>query len=152
MEFVCKHLPLSSERTSNDTREHSDVVHDLLAYIAEEMIRMHSERVEIEETWREWVEAAIPEADELTQDFLDRGWVALGLREGWNGVKSVLQAKAVVPPAKTLQNLRRETEDAMRALRPLYERIGATDRLLDQIVYQLYGLTEEEIAVVEESV
>jgi len=28
-------------------------------------------------------------------------------------------------------------------------RIEATDRLLDQIVYKLYGLTEEEIKVVE---
>jgi hypothetical protein len=31
----------------------------------------------------------------------------------------------------------------------LLQRIAATDRLIDQIVYQLYGLTEEEIAVVE---
>jgi len=28
-------------------------------------------------------------------------------------------------------------------------RIEATDRLIDQIVYQLYGLTEEEVAMVE---
>jgi hypothetical protein len=31
----------------------------------------------------------------------------------------------------------------------LIERIASTDRLIDQIVYRLYGLTEEEIAVVE---
>jgi len=34
-------------------------------------------------------------------------------------------------------------------LAPLLRRIGRTDWLIDQIVYQLYGLTEEEIAVVE---
>jgi len=28
-------------------------------------------------------------------------------------------------------------------------RIEATDRFIDRIVYKLYGLTEEEIAVVE---
>ena len=28
-------------------------------------------------------------------------------------------------------------------------RIGRTDALIDQVVYRLYGLTEEEIAVVE---
>jgi hypothetical protein len=27
--------------------------------------------------------------------------------------------------------------------------IASTDRLVDQIVYQLYGLTDEEIAIVE---
>ena len=33
--------------------------------------------------------------------------------------------------------------------RELIERIARTDRLIDQIVYQLYGLTDEEIAIVE---
>jgi len=32
---------------------------------------------------------------------------------------------------------------------PLLARIAATDRLIDQIVYRLYGLTEEEVVVVE---
>jgi hypothetical protein len=36
-------------------------------------------------------------------------------------------------------------------LRPLYEHIRETDELIDQIVYRLYGLTEDEIAVVEAS-
>ena len=31
----------------------------------------------------------------------------------------------------------------------LLARIAATDRLIDLIVYRLYGLTEEEVAVVE---
>jgi len=35
------------------------------------------------------------------------------------------------------------------AYRELVARIEATDRLIDQIVYQLYGLTEEEMAIVE---
>ncbi len=34
-------------------------------------------------------------------------------------------------------------------LAPLMRRIRRTDRLIDRVVYQLYGLTEEEIAVVE---
>jgi hypothetical protein len=33
----------------------------------------------------------------------------------------------------------------------LEARIAATDRLIDEVVYRLYGLTEEEIAVVEGS-
>ena len=35
------------------------------------------------------------------------------------------------------------------AYRELVARIEATDWLIDQIVYKLYGLTEEEIAIVE---
>jgi type II restriction/modification system DNA methylase subunit YeeA len=34
-------------------------------------------------------------------------------------------------------------------LGPLKEKIRATDNLIDQIVYKLYGLTDEEIKVVE---
>jgi hypothetical protein len=35
------------------------------------------------------------------------------------------------------------------AYQALVDRIAATDDLIDQVVYRLYGLTEEEIAVVE---
>lgn len=41
-------------------------------------------------------------------------------------------------------------EISMETLRPLLARIEATDGLIDWIVYRLYGLTEEEIAVVED--
>ena len=37
----------------------------------------------------------------------------------------------------------------METLRPLLAHIAVTDRLIDRIVYQLYRLTEKEIAVVE---
>jgi hypothetical protein len=37
-------------------------------------------------------------------------------------------------------------------LQPLMERIAATDELIDQIVYRLYGLTEEEMKIVKGTV
>ena len=37
----------------------------------------------------------------------------------------------------------------MGKLAPLRERIRQTDELIDAVVYRLYGLTEEEIAIVE---
>jgi hypothetical protein len=45
-------------------------------------------------------------------------------------------------------------ERSMKALTPheqtaLERRIEATDRQMDALVYELYGLTEEEIAIVE---
>jgi hypothetical protein len=47
------------------------------------------------------------------------------------------------------QKIREAWENSMETLRPLLKDIAATDRLIDRIVYQLYGLTDEEIAVVE---
>ena len=53
-----------------------------------------------------------------------------------------------------LLGLDAQTVDVYREHHPPYkrlvERIASTDALIDQIVYRLYGLTEEEIAVVEE--
>jgi len=37
----------------------------------------------------------------------------------------------------------------MKKLLPLRERIRQTDGLIDAVVYRLYGLTEEEIGIVE---
>ncbi|MEA2045925.1 MAG: hypothetical protein U9N48_05310 [Euryarchaeota archaeon] len=36
--------------------------------------------------------------------------------------------------------------------RSLLTRIEETDRLIDQVVYKLYGLTDEEIGIVEQVV
>jgi hypothetical protein len=47
------------------------------------------------------------------------------------------------------QKIREAWETSMETLRPLLKDIEATDRLIDCIVYELYGLTEEEVGVVE---
>jgi hypothetical protein len=46
------------------------------------------------------------------------------------------------------QKIREAWETLMETLRPLLKDIEATDRLIDHIVYRLYGLTEE-VGVVE---
>ena len=43
----------------------------------------------------------------------------------------------------------RSTRRALAVLLPLKARPAATDRLIDQVVYQLYGLTKGEIVIVE---
>ena len=49
------------------------------------------------------------------------------------------------------ERIRREYQASVGKLQPLLARIAATDRLIDLIVYRLYGLTEEEMAIVEGS-
>ncbi len=53
---------------------------------------------------------------------------------------------------KFQDDLRREIEDSMATLGPLLARIEETDRLIDQVVYNLYGLSDEEIGIVEQAV
>lgn len=47
------------------------------------------------------------------------------------------------------EKIKRGFEASMAKLKSLLARIEATDWLIDRIVYRLYGLMEEEIAVVE---
>jgi hypothetical protein len=47
--------------------------------------------------------------------------------------------------------LRAEFEGSMGKLLPLLEWIRQTDELIDAIAYRLYGLTEEEIRIVEQN-
>jgi hypothetical protein len=57
---------------------------------------------------------------------------------------------AIDPARRELQEqLRLEFDASLAKLQPLMESIAATDDLIDQIVYKLYGLTEEEIGIVE---
>ncbi len=127
----------------------NDTVHDLLAHLAGKMTEMHGERAEAETTWREWVAAAMPaEHAKLTKTFRERGWAEDGCREGWSGVLAGFQKKAV-PSGGILQQLKSETEEALGKICPLRRRIEETDRLIDEVVYRLYGLTEEEISIVE---
>jgi hypothetical protein len=49
------------------------------------------------------------------------------------------------------ENIRSRFSKAKEKLLPLEAEIGFTDHLIDQIVYRLYGLTEQEIQLVEEN-
>ena len=48
-----------------------------------------------------------------------------------------------------VERVRKEYEGSLERVLPLKERLARTDKLIDQVVYRLYGLTEEEIGVVE---
>jgi hypothetical protein len=47
------------------------------------------------------------------------------------------------------QRMRSEHEKSLSLLLPTKQKLAATGWLIDQLVYCLYGLTEEEVAIVE---
>jgi len=59
--------------------------------------------------------------------------------------------KLAIDPARREpgEALRAEFEGSVGKLLPLLERIRQTNELVDAIVYRLYGLTDEEIRIVE---
>ena len=71
--------------------------------------------------------------------------------EGFLAVLKRNNKKLAIDPARRepAEALRAEFEGSMGKLLPLRELIRQTDELIDATVYRLYGLTQEEVAIVE---
>jgi hypothetical protein len=50
---------------------------------------------------------------------------------------------------KEQQSLEKEYQNSLNTLLPIKDQLTCCDKLIDAIVYRLYGLTQEEIAIVE---
>lgn len=68
-----------------------------------------------------------------------------------NSLVDRLKAITLPDPDDVAADLERYVETRERAAE-LDEKIAETDRLIDEIVYDLYDLTEEEIEIVEDAV
>jgi hypothetical protein len=132
--------------------EQSDVVHDLLAHLAEQMIAMNKEKQAETRGFRDWlaVYTGLPVEDWALKTSLKAYY-----EHDWAEMRGVLDrnsskiTKVNVKGREASDLIRAEWEASLGKLRPLLGRIAATDRLIDLIVYRLYGLMGEGVAVVE---
>ncbi|MBV8821991.1 MAG: hypothetical protein JO123_04295, partial [Ktedonobacteraceae bacterium] len=159
--------------------EQGDVVHDLLVYLAEQMLDLHKQRqealedfllalqsvftdAELQKIGRLWtplpvaptsdinVRKRITEAQEklgiLATQTLDLRDDIGKLNEGqWAWLlKNRISPPELVPPVKVHRKYQPPIAE-------LDTRIASTNRLIDQVVYRLYGLTLEEITIVEDT-
>jgi hypothetical protein len=102
---------------------------------------------DLSETEADLVEAFVPVAVEEAGGFA-------GFRETATKTNSLvdrLEAITLPDPDDVADDLERYREAVERA-EELDEKIQRTDDLIDEIVYDLYGLTDEEIEIVEEAV
>jgi hypothetical protein len=150
----------------------SDVVHDLLAHLAERMIEMHEQKQErVEAFWLDLEGVTDPDTFEDLREHGKWGrslWRAsedcrpfvgeesrstrhLDESLGWNEDCFKVFVKALAGRVSNLSDVVGVYRRHHPPYRQLVQRIEATDRLIDQIVYRLYGLSDEEIAVVEGS-
>lgn len=143
----------------------TDVVHDLLAHLAQCMIALNQQKQAEVKRFLGWLEAQLK--------------IAPG-KEGATGIesltgKSILQnylgdyqKNAAAQPwreflARLHQNrnrftialsavegaIEREYERTLAVLQPIKRTLARTDTLIDSIVYRLYGLTEAEVELIE---
>ncbi len=146
--------------------EQADVIHDLLAFLAERMIALNKERQKKMKAFLAWLEVELEIAPDnkgregieaLTgktrlKDYLgdyQKGDEALSFEDLWEILrKNKRRIGRSLTPA-FMQEFRSAYDNTLANLLPIKETLRLTDGLIDQIVYRLYGLTEEEIAIVE---
>jgi len=133
--------------------DRSDVVHDLLAHLAEEMIQMNREKQEEIRGFLAWLsDYTGARVDDLSNKTKVQAYCEADFGELLAVLKKNKRKLAVDPSRRAFgEDLRREYSASMEKLAPLLLRIGEVDRLIDAIVYRLYGLTEAEVAIVEGS-
>jgi Alw26I/Eco31I/Esp3I family type II restriction m6 adenine DNA methyltransferase len=148
--FVAERLPKNEDGTPDMEHEQSDVVHDLLAFLAEEMTQLNKEKQSRIKHFLTWLEK------EIIKGSLEDQKNKTKIRNFHEGtieeLMDALKKNKIVPdpyPSSTWDTISSEFSAAVNALTPLKAHIEATDKLIDQIVYKLYGLTPEEIVVVE---
>src|SRR5438105_7427190 len=147
--------------------EESDVVHDLLAFLAEEMIRLNKEKWVAQEEFLKWLATYLNMSsdkdgrrgiDVLTgkaklADYpgdYQKGESPLAFEELLDILRKNKGRLGVsLSDAGLVDRVRKEYEGSLERVLPLKDRLAKTDALIDQVVYRLYGLTEEEIGVVE---
>lgn len=133
--------------------DQTDVIHDLLAYLAEQMIAMNKEKQAEVKGFLAWLERTI---GATIDDFNNKTKLQIYHEHHFEALLDVLHQNRrrlnVDPQSRSVQeSIKHEFDASITKLTPLKARIAATDRLIDLIVYRLYGLTEEEIALVEET-
>ena len=143
LDFVNDHLTANPER--------ADIVHDLLAYLAAQMIELNKAKGEEIRGFLRWLEREIGvEIAELQNKTAIQSYFDLSV----GGLLKILKKNRRSIPIELSnrnfqESLEREFGTSLAKLIPLLTHIQGTDTLIDQVVYQLYGLTDEEIAVVE---
>ncbi|MCZ7385268.1 MAG: Eco57I restriction-modification methylase domain-containing protein [Candidatus Methanoperedens sp.] len=150
-----KILDFVGARLSAKTEE-SDVVHDLLAHLAERMIEMNKKKNEEIKGFLRWLEGEIgAPVEELANKTALKEYYAHDF-EAFAGalVKNKKKLKEGYDPTRRepKEKLQGEFNASVEKLAPRLKRIEATDGLIDAIVYRLYGLTGEEIKIVEGSI
>jgi hypothetical protein len=144
-------LPKDAKGNFISEQEKSDVVHDLLAFLAEKMLEMNRTKHAEIKGFLGWLEGYLgTKVDDLTPKTHLQSYYNSEFDAFLAILKKNRKKLAVDPtrrePGETLQA---EFEGSVAKLSPLRKRIEQTDQLIDQIIYRLYGLTEEEIKIVE---
>ena len=127
----------------------ADVVHDVIAFLAERMTALNREKRAVAKQFlTNLKDFHNIESHALTpKTKLDEFW-----KLETAGLFAHLHANKIRLKDSDGEQIRARFQKAKDQLLPLEIQIAFTDELIDQTVYRLYGLTPEEIKIVEEAI
>lgn len=173
MQFICD----SDNRLLLDLAHHhltlqpkaSDVVHDLLAYLAERMLDLNKEKHALQSAFLIHLETKLeiqPQPDKHSgkvglealkgkdrllnypRDY-QKNEKALSFQEIQNILLENRRRFRLYPDNRLMREIEDEYGRNVEAIEPIKQQLKLTDNLIDSVVYKLYGLTEDEVRVVE---
>ncbi len=143
----------------------TDVVHDLLAHLAQRMIDLNKQKQAEVKRFLGWLEARLkirPDKDGATGiDSLPGRTVLQGYlgdyqkgesEQPWREFHYRLHQnrnRFAAALSDVEGEIEREYERSLATLLPIKRELARTDTLIDKIVYKLYGLTDAEIELIE---
>jgi hypothetical protein len=146
----------------NQQLSEADVIHDFLAYLAEQMIELNKQKQTETKGFITWLERLIgTEIDNLTNKSKIQNYLGdyYKQNQGDNhltfdeliGILKKNQKKLKIDPTarKEQETLEKEYQSSLNKLLPIKKQLKQCDWLIDEIVYRLYGLTEEEKAIIQ---
>ncbi|MFX1533357.1 MAG: Eco57I restriction-modification methylase domain-containing protein [Promethearchaeota archaeon] len=135
------------EVTKNDE---SDVLHDFLAYLSDQIIKLNKEKNKEISRFLLWLEGKInAKIRTLTNRTKLKQYYNLNFTE----ILSILRKNKsnihiALSDEKFQDTLKKEVKKSSEIISHLKNKIETTDTLIDQIIYKLYDLTDEEIKVI----
>jgi hypothetical protein len=112
---------------------------------AEEMLELNKNLQDELNSFKDWFIYTF-DIENLSQKL--EKYYELSFDEFLNEVK---KKKANVKSRENYQTLKQEFEKSIAIINPLLQQLNKTDNEIDHMVYELYGLTEEEIKIIEDS-
>jgi len=142
-DFIKEHFP-----------KYNSAIYDIITHLAEQMTKINKLKNEKIKDFIEWLEREINSTIEI---LINKTKITQYYTLEFDELLGVLKKNKKKIPinlsnSEFQRNLKREFERSISVLYPLTNKIRLTDKLIDHIVYKLYGLTDDEIEIVEESV
>lgn len=145
-DFLCNRL----------NSEQDETVHDILAFLARHMTQTQEEKYGHMRAFLDWVESPaglgvkVEELRNKTKIQRFHEHPMLGYDEALKELETVFAQNKITIGAEGLAAFRKEYSRVAQLLGPLLQRASLVDTLIDLSVYRLYGLAEDDIAIIED--